>query len=269
MSNRVVAKRVELQDGPITYAIAGEGPVLLLLHGLSGNSMSWIQQLQTLSVEFTVVAWDAPGYGGSAGRAPDPEAYASAAARFIDALGAGPITVIGHSMGGIVAGRLTAQRPDLVSMLVLSSTFVGNGASPDEPLSDGFQKRIDELNTLERSEFALARAMAMVAEHTAPQIVQMVADVAAKVNADGFINACKMLNCADNTASLQAVRLPVLILEADEDPIVSRNDGDTLAELVRHAERHVLRGIGHAAYLEAPQQYNQAVIDFFRRHSAR
>lgn len=268
MTNSIEAKRLEAADGAITYSVAGNGPPVLFLHGLGGNALSWVRQLDALSGEYTVLAWDAPGYGGSAVRVPDVDVYATAAAQLIDALGIAPVSVVGHSMGGIIAGRLVARRPDLVAALVLSSTFVGDGASPDEPLADGFQTRLNELKTLPRDEFAMARAVAMVAPDTAAEIVQAVAEVAAKVNPDGFEHACRMLNSANNRRSLESIRVPVLILEGGADPIVPSDAGDQLAELIPHAERYTLPGIGHAAYLEAPQHYNEVVTGFLRRQRA-
>ena len=267
MLNDIPRSELTLPGGIMTYRSAGKGEPLLFLHGLGGSSMSWVSQLETLSHEYRVIAWDAPGYGGSARRPPDAGAHAAAAAELIDALGFAPVTLIGHSMGGIVAARLAAERPELLSMVVLSSTLVGRGASADEPLASGFQARIRELTTLDRKDFGLARARAMAAEQASPQTVQILADIAAEVSPDGFIDACRMLNCANNEAALQKLALPVLILEAAQDRIVTREDGNRLAELIPHAERHVQPGVGHAPYLENPQHYNKAVTDFVRSNS--
>lgn len=259
-------RRIDLPGGALTYRTAGAGYPLVFLHGLGGNSTSWIQQLETLSDEFTVIAWDAPGYGGSDRRPPDAEAHAEAAAELIEALGVPPVALVGHSMGGVVAGRLAARRPELLSMLVLSSTFAGKDASPEDPLSEGFQKRIEELRTLDREQFGLARAKAMVAKNASPGVVRAVAGIAADVTTDGFIDACTMLNSADNRPWLGEIRLPTLILEAAEDAIITGDEGEILSQLIPHAERHTQPGVGHAPYLENPEQYNQALTAFIRRH---
>jgi pimeloyl-ACP methyl ester carboxylesterase len=264
--NNIEQKQIDLPGGTLTYRAAGTGDPLVFLHGLGGNSMSWVRQLETLSGEFRLIAWDAPGYGGSDRRVPDAEAHAEAAAELIDELGIAPVVLVGHSMGGVVAGRLAARRPELLSMLVLSSTFAGKDASPEDPLSEGFKKRIQELRTLDREQFGVARAKAMVAKQAPPEVVRAVAEVAADVNPNGFIDACKMLNSADNRRWLGDIHLPTLILEAAEDRIITKDQGEILAELIPHAERHTQPGVGHAPYLENPEQYNQALMAFIRRH---
>ena len=82
-------EEIEVQGLRIAYERAGEGPPLVLLHGFVGNSGEWRRTLDTLSDEFTLVAWDAPGSGRSSDppesfRMPD---YADCLARFVRALG--------------------------------------------------------------------------------------------------------------------------------------------------------------------------------------
>ena len=85
----------------IAFQRRGHGPCLLLLHGAVSDSRVWRAQLESLSDAFTVVAWDAPGCGGSSDP-PDhfrlPE-YAECLSRFIDALGLQRPHVLGHSWG--------------------------------------------------------------------------------------------------------------------------------------------------------------------------
>ena len=58
-------KIIETPGGEISYRENGSGPILLLMHGIGGNSRSWRSQLDTLSNNFRVIAWDAPAYGKS------------------------------------------------------------------------------------------------------------------------------------------------------------------------------------------------------------
>lgn len=260
-------KTVQLSGETISYAVSGTGPPVLFLHGLGGGSMSWEHQLHGLADRFTVLAWDTPGYGGSTLRDPHVDGYADAAAQLIRALGTTPVAIVGHSMGGVIGARLASRHQDLVSMVVLSSTFSGSGKPPGAPLSDGYQKRIDELHTLDRQEFGAARARAMAAKNTAPEILANVARVAASIHTQGFIDACTMLDRADNSEILPALQVPVLILEGAGDPIVPRTQGDRLQMLVRHAERAVLPRVGHASYMESPGQFNEVVATFLKKHT--
>ena len=96
---------VEVDGLRIAYRRTGTGPALLLVHGGLGDSRDWRRQLEGLGDEFTVVAWDAPGCGGSDDppetfRLPD---YADCLAGFAAALGIGRPHVCGLSFGGGLA----------------------------------------------------------------------------------------------------------------------------------------------------------------------
>ncbi|MFO7850364.1 MAG: alpha/beta hydrolase [Spirochaetia bacterium] len=258
-------KRASLPKGTISYRSAGVGPAILFLHGLGGGSKSWLYQLKMLSRRYQVLAWDTPGYGESARRSPDLETYARSAAELIEALHLDRVTLVGNSMGGLIAGRLAAIRPDLISRLVLSSTFAGKSKPQDAPLAEGYRKRIQELETLTGDEFGRARAKSMTAATTTQEAFDLVAEIASEVHKDGYADACKMLDGADNRAVLPQLKLPVLILEAEDDSIVTKEKGDELSALIPHAERATIKAGGHASYIEIPEEYNRYLVDFIER----
>ena len=92
-------------DGAVIhYETAGAGFPLVLLHGIGSNSRSWRRQLRDLSANFTVIAWDAPGYGRSSDPSGQPSTafYADRLRAFIDALQLQQIFLLGHSIGGVI-----------------------------------------------------------------------------------------------------------------------------------------------------------------------
>jgi len=99
-------EQVEITGLRIAYERAGEGPPLLLLQGFVGDARStWHRQIDNLSDDFTVVAWDVPGAGRSSDppesfRLPD---YADSLAGFLDTLGLGQVHLVGLSFGGALA----------------------------------------------------------------------------------------------------------------------------------------------------------------------
>src|SRR5262245_30759149 len=112
----------------IAYERVGHGPAIVLVHGFVGDARStWQHQLDGLSDEFDVVAWDGPG----AGRSSDPPEsfriadFADTLAGFVDALELRRPHVVGLSFGGTVAIGRCATRPGLVSSLVLAGAYAG------------------------------------------------------------------------------------------------------------------------------------------------
>src|SRR5437879_8071585 len=106
-------EQLEVGGHRIAFRRAGSGPALVLLHGFFGDSRVWRWQLEALSDEFTVVAWDAPGCGGSS----DPPAgfrmadYADSLAGLIRWLGLDGASVVGVSFGGTLALELALRHP--------------------------------------------------------------------------------------------------------------------------------------------------------------
>lgn len=104
---------VEVGGLEIAFERQGAGPPLVLLHGFVGHSREWRRQIDDLSEEFTVVAWDAPGAGRSSDppetfRLPD---YADCLAAFIDAVGLRRPHIVGLSFGGALALELYRRHP--------------------------------------------------------------------------------------------------------------------------------------------------------------
>jgi pimeloyl-ACP methyl ester carboxylesterase len=117
----------------IAYRVAGEGPPLLLIHGLGASSMAWHFQLDRLASAHRVYAIDLPGHGGSPAPAVpvDGERAAEVVVAFLEQVLGGPAAVVGHSLGGAVALLAALRRPELVSALALiSSAGLGRELSP-------------------------------------------------------------------------------------------------------------------------------------------
>jgi pimeloyl-ACP methyl ester carboxylesterase len=106
------------------YRIMGDGPPLLLLHGIGDSSESWRPLLPTLAERYTVIAPDLLGHGQSDKPRADYSvaAYANGMRDLLEVLGIDRATVVGHSLGGGVAAQLAYQYPDRVERLVLVAT---------------------------------------------------------------------------------------------------------------------------------------------------
>lgn len=133
----------------IAFERAGEGSPLVLLHGAFSDSRWWRRQIDGLSDEFTVAAWDAPGCGRSSDP-PEPETfrlsdYADCLAGFVDALGLGRPHVLGLSFGGGLALELYRRHPMVPRTLVLASAYAGwAGSLPPEEVEQRRQQALRE-----------------------------------------------------------------------------------------------------------------------------
>jgi pimeloyl-ACP methyl ester carboxylesterase len=137
---------IEVDGLRIAYERAGQGPSLILLHGyVADGPTTWRRQIDGLSDEFTVVAWDAPG----AGRSSDPPesfgmaGYADCLAGFVETLGLRRPHVVGLSFGGALALELYRRHSALPATLVLASAYAGwAGSLPAEIAAQRLQQAL-------------------------------------------------------------------------------------------------------------------------------
>ena len=119
-------RHVSLHGHDVGYRMAGEGPAVVLIHGMAGSSLTWREVMPLLARSHTVIAPDLPGHGESAKPLGDYSlgAYASGLRDLIvGALGIEKATLVGQSLGGGVAMQLAYQHPELCERLVV----VGSG----------------------------------------------------------------------------------------------------------------------------------------------
>lgn len=253
---------ISLNAGTIGYREAGAGPTLFLMHGLAGNSRSWIHQFDAFSTTHRVIAWDAPGYGGSDDFSPDVDVFADTLDEVRSYLGIDQMILLGHSMGGVVAGRYAARYPEHLSGLILSCTHTGNGAAKGKELPPGYKNRVQDIQTMSARDYGRSRAKAMLAPGTASEIFDMAADISAQARPSGLANAARVIVEADNAPGLSQLELPTLIISGEVDPVVGKDKTDRLASLVAGARTEVIAGAGHAPYLEKPGPYNATLKEF-------
>ncbi len=251
-----------LAHGPLTCRAVGTGPAVVFLHGLLGNSRSWVKQFAPFSRTHRVIAWDAPGFGGSVAVEPSVDVFAGILGDLLDALGCRSAVLVGHSMGGVVAARLAARRPELVSGLVLSCSHAGYGQPEDSPRSPKLESRLRELEELGPEEYGRVRAKGMVAPGASAEVLDLAARIAAEARPEGMISSTRMLQLADNRPLLPKLAMPLLVVNGAEDPVVQPRLKSELLALTEGAKQIEISGVGHAPYLEDAETYNAIVGEF-------
>ena len=250
---------VYLGDRRVDYREQGNGKTICFLHGMNGESGTWINQFKALSARYRVVAWDAPGYGKSSVCSGTIADLAAIALEFLDAIGAQKPLVVGHSMGGVIAGRLAIDHSPQLSGLVLSCSHAGWGDTPGLPLRARYTKRIEELERMTTEEFGALRASKMVSPDTSEETRAYLAELSAAVTVDGLKTIGRANQEADNLPGLSALSLPCFILSAENDKVIKFDLTTNLLKAMPAAQHTTLTGVGHAPYIEDPVQYNGVI----------
>lgn len=257
---------IEVGGRTMAYHRAGGGPPLVLLHGGFGDGRDWLLQLEGLSDEFDVIAWDAPGCGGSE----DPPAdmamadYADAVAALVTALGLDRPHLCGISFGGGLAIAVYQRHPDLARSLVLASAYAGwKGSLPPEEVEARVQRVRAELD-LPPAAWIDSYLPGFFAGPVAPEVLELTRSVMLEVRTAGVLPMLTAFADADLNDVLPTIAVPTLLLYGEADERAPRPVAEALHAGIPGSELVLLPGVGHVANLEAPEAFNAAVRRFLR-----
>jgi pimeloyl-ACP methyl ester carboxylesterase len=253
------SKVIHIKELKITYREQGVGEPCIFLHGLAGNSKSWKYQFDAFSHQKKIIAWDAPGYGGSDCVTPNVDAYSNTLVAFLNALDLSKIDLVGHSMGGIVASYFASRYPNRIKRLILSCTHIGNGMKKGLPLSKAYADRINSLLNDPKEVYGEKRARAMLTPSAHKGAFSLASKIASETRPEGLEAATRVVQETDNSSLVKNLMCPVTIICGENDPVVSRSRTHQLQSLVSHSILKVVPSSGHAPYLEFPTVFNQFI----------
>ena len=270
-------RTITLHGRPVTYAQAGSGPVLLLIHGMGGTLENWQAVIEPLARQHTVVAPDLPGHGASAPGAGDYSIGALAAGLrdLLVALGHERATLVGHSLGGGIAMQFAYQFPEITERLVLVSS---GGLGPEVsailraaalPGADRFIATTAVLGSTVGT--AVARGLAVVGLRPNTDVAEVARGYASLVDRDRRAAFLATLRGVIGTSGQRvdagdrlylAEGMPVLIIWGARDPIIPVHHGENAHEAIPGSRLEVFEGVGHLPQLEAPGRFI-AVLERF------
>jgi pimeloyl-ACP methyl ester carboxylesterase len=256
-------------DGVRTYyRVQGQGPALVLLHGLGSSHLTWQASIAALAERFTVYALDLPGFGYS----DKPAGYASArqTAAFVDrwlsTLGLEQATLVGHSMGGAIAMWLAIEHPARVERLVLvNATEIGDSAAIFRLLAIPIVGQL-LLETTTATTLRLLMADPYVQKHVlTPELAATYAGFYWTPGARRALIEHSRAYDADRAAllpRLDHLDVPALIVWSDRDPYFPLAVGQELLARLPSARLEVISDAGHLPQEEQPARFGRIVLDW-------
>lgn len=255
-----------MSGSSLAYRRAGAGPTLVLLHGFASDSRAWRPQIEALSTEFTVIAWDAPG----AGESPDPpegfgfDDWADVLARFLDALDIPTAHVLGLSWGGVLAQVFHGRHPERTTSLVLADTYAGwPGSLGAEAAARRLDSTLADL-ALPPDEFAERFLPTMFGPMPSRDARSTLAELIADRHPIGFRLMALALAQADTRDLARRINVPTLLPWGDHDVRAPMSVGRELEALIPGSRLAVIEGAGHASNLDRPAEFNAVVAEFLR-----
>jgi pimeloyl-ACP methyl ester carboxylesterase len=251
------------------YEVTGEGPAIVLAHGLGGNQLSWWQQVAHFAPRYTCVAFAHRGFAPSSAipGGPDPADYADDLAALIDHLRLADVRIVAQSMGGWSAVEYALRRTGKMKALVLAAT---TGTIDPSRVSEPERSRLEDWAhgaERARADFArrgvhVAAGARMAAEQPALHLLyRHIDDMNAHLDKEAIRKRLYALRTRA-PEELAAAGCPVLFIAGDEDVLIPPFAADIIAAVVPGARAVHIADAGHSAYFERAQVFNRHVAEF-------
>lgn len=261
--------KVKLNDISLYYEVCGEGVPLLLIGGLGSDSASWLGAVNEFSPHFKAIIFDNRGCGRS--DIEDGECtvrkMAEDAIKLLDFLKIEKAHVLGHSMGGYIAQEIAINYPDRVDKLILESTAPVSSKKDNILLEDIY----NQLKREGHSESWFKRWAALL---FSPRLItdSSFVDLFVKNSmkhpylqkAEGFKSQIDAIASFDTHKGIAAIKAKTLILEGENDILITPEEARTLAENIPGSVFKLLDGVAHCIHIENPKLFIDIVIEFLR-----
>jgi pimeloyl-ACP methyl ester carboxylesterase len=230
---------------------------IVFIHGAGGSSAFWSAQVQGLDARVNTVALDLPGHGRSGGNGKTKiEDYVQAVIDFIKQVDMPTPIPCGLSMGGAITQQLLLDCPDQFKAGILISTGakLKVAAAIFEAIENDYNGFVDMVGKLAASKKA------------GPGLVQSIKDEMTRCKPEithGDFKACNRFNIIER---LSSIKIPVLVVSAQDDKLTPPKYADVLEKTIKNAARAHIMDAGHVVPIEKPAEVNQAIMEFLDRN---
>ena len=271
-------RTISVDGNRIAYQVAGNGPVLLLVHGMAGSSLTWRHVMPALAERFTVLAPDLLGQGRSDKPRGDYSlgAHANTLRDLLDALGYERATVIGQSLGGGVVMQFAYQFLERCERLVL----VGSGGLGREVTFylrmltvPGFESVLPLFCTPQLRDLGnrVATWLGRAGVRSTParqEIWRSYASLVDPASRRAFFRGLReVVDFSGQAVSAlnrlyRAAHLPTLIVWGARDPFIPVSHALAAHEAIPGSRLEIFEGVGHYPHCEAPERFVEVLVDF-------
>ncbi len=250
----------------LNYEVAGQGNAVVLLHGLTGSTEDWANQIPVLLPKYKVVALDHRGHGKSAAPSRPEDYYTDLLVAdvigLLKLLNIKKCCLIGHSLSGRVVLQMALDHKEMLAAMVLIGT--GSGQPARNPTFAQLRREVVEL--------ARTRGMAAAFDYDATHNPYRISRFT-KYPESKEIARQKMLRTSVDaytyiggkwepvTSRLGEIKMPTLIGWGDEDEMTAEAV-HILKEGIAGSELVAFKGAGHSPHEDSPEVFNKALLKF-------
>lgn len=251
----------DIDGNTIHYRSAGEGPPVVFVHGLGGSSNVWHGVIEAAKQHHHCVALDLRGHGRSQGRGKfSIEGWAKDVQKLIHHLELPAVTLVGHSMGTLIAQQLASSSPDTVDQLVL----VGGISYFQPPTADAYRERAELVEREGMDVLAdawLQGAVSPQSHATASGMVGLLREMFLRNEPQNYAKSCRALADAPKIRR-DELGQPTLIVTGAHDRSTPLAMAQELTASIPVSRVKVLPDVGHWSPVEDPGAVAAALLEF-------
>jgi 3-oxoadipate enol-lactonase len=258
---------IKVVGGEMNYVERGRGTPVVLVHGFPLDATIWTAQLEALSDEYRVITPDLPGFGKSpAGSGPFTiESLADSVDDFMCKVNARGGVLGGLSMGGYVAFAHLVKYPTHLKAVMLIDTKceadtaegkAGRGKMIEAVRQNGSKAAADAMEP---------KMFAPDAGKGRPELVKRLRGIMEACPAETIVHAlAAMRDREDYRDKLASIAVPTLVIAGDQDVIMPLKGAEAMQREIPNSRLAVIKGAGHLAPMEQPEQVNRAIREFLQ-----
>ncbi|MEH6551623.1 MAG: alpha/beta hydrolase [Pseudomonadales bacterium] len=245
---------LSIPTGDIYYEVHGEGPAIMLAHGMGGNHASWYQQVQVLAQSYKVISFDHRGFGNST----DPQglgrsAFVGDMKAILDHLDIDRVALIGQSMGGGSCICFAGKYPQRVSALIIADSL--HAITEGGQVADIMSSARAETSSMTQLERVLGRNF----RESEPEKTLLYK----QINSFNVVDRHSMTGHYEATYTpqqLSALGVPILFIAGTDDILFPIEAIRLVQQQVENSFLVEVCDVGHSAFFESPTEFNDSVL---------
>ncbi|MBW2053914.1 MAG: alpha/beta fold hydrolase [Deltaproteobacteria bacterium] len=263
---------VKVNNVNLNYEQMGEGEAVIFLHGYTGSTQDWRNQMPLVAQNYRATAVDHRGHGKSEAPAAEDDysikTFSEDIYALLGALNINKCCLVGHSMGGFMSLQFVLDHPEMVKALVLVDTSSGSYDTP--PGYAELRAKLDELARTKGLEAAFEydaenNPMRVERFKNHPEQREISRQKVLSTSVDGYIYVARTFRkWPPVTDRLNEIKVPTLIFWGEEDTPFTESS-QAMKEAISEAELITVPGVGHNPHEEAPAIFNEALMNFLSR----
>ncbi len=249
-----VKYRYAIIDGlRIRYSDIGSGHAIVLIHGLGGSIEAWLDTMRTLKDSYRVIALDLRGFGSSQKpvKLSSITDFSRDVVGVMDYAGVESASILGFSMGGLVALETYRQYRGRVDSLILADT------SPRLAVdADSIRKAFSSPKAAYQSLKRLTRRL------KSTNTLKLLAEALTQNDPGYIVMVVDAVRNADYWDLLPHIKVPVLVLIGEHDSLVPLDTAKRMVNAIPNAVLEVIKDAGHLSKFDDPTTFNLTIIKF-------